>query len=241
MVDPMVAKSAYSAVTYWPGQVERRTVAPWHVPRRRWRSGERVRALGVQVDQRPTAVVWLEDRDHAGLVFRLELDGDGQLVGFAVRPLAFVGEYRPDGTPVVLGVEVDDNGPVDGTPRLSANLLQRGVKIGRLHQAATAALERFGRVVPTDAPVTTGEQPRRVRQSALSDAQLAGFVAEYVHLLAQGLGRDVTKRLAARHHLSEGGAIYRVRVARSRGLLTATTRGRPGGALTAKARALLAG
>ncbi len=249
LVDCMAAKSAKPSkpwepteyFTYCPGDIERRTLAPWEVQRRPWGEGEQVRAFGPEVDtDRPTALVWVEDREHPGLVFRFELDRAGQMVGFAVRPLAFVRGFRPDGTAVPFSTEVDDEGHVDGAPRLSAALLQRGIKIGRLHQAATTCLRRYGRVLPIAAtPVARGEPTQRVRPSELTDETLARFAAECVALVERGYGGDVTKRLAISQHLSEGGVVYRVRTARQRGLLTATTRGRSGGSLTSKARALL--
>ncbi|MCZ7526568.1 MAG: hypothetical protein M5U14_09435 [Acidimicrobiia bacterium] len=223
----MASKSAY-----FPGEARRSVVAPHEVPRRRWRPGEMTRVLEVSATTgAPTAAVWIEHRAHPGLAFRVEVDAAGALVAFTARPLAFIGESLPDGTRLVGGVA--DDGLPDGAPRITATLL-RDLPLGQLHTAAVAGLGALGRVIGTETP----PDRRRYRRSGLSDVELARFAAAYVEQLGRGHD-DVAVRLGEQHHLSRHGVIYRIREARRRGLLTGTTRGRPGGILTDRGRLLL--
>lgn len=222
------------AFAYWPSTTERRSVNPWDFPRRPWRAGEKVRVLTTEAStDSPTAAVWLEHRDNEGLAFRLEVDAAGGLVSFYARPLAFVGEYRADGTPVVVGTEVDERGLPEGSRRLTATLM-RDVPLGQLHAAAVAAVGFLGQVLG----VETTPAPRRYR-GGTPDEELARFAAAYVEELAKGT-RAPLKELAERFNYTYNGASSRRRRCVERGLLTTSGRqGRAGGALTDKAKALL--
>lgn len=219
-----------------PSDSDLEPLAAWEVKRPRWKPRQEVRCLGVEAGTvRATAVVSLEHREHQGLVFRLEVDQGGQLVGFTVRPLVFSGRRLPDGEVLYNGSVLDLEALPEGAPRLTATLLDR-VPVGRLHTAAVAelgVLELVGARVP-------GE-PKRSRRSGLSDVDLARFARDYAALCAKGVGSPL-RAVAAAWHLSYDGAQYRRRTAVDRGLLTpAPGQGRTGGRMTAKARAILDG
>lgn len=233
----MPTKSAKSpeAFAYFPASLERRSLSPAEVKRPRWKPRHKVRSLGAEYTSGDeVVVVWLEHRSHPELVFRLELDGAGQLVGFGVRPLAFIGEYTPDGEPVVVGAEVDPEGLPEGAPRITATLM-RDVPLGALHTAAVehaAKLRAVGVKVP--------EHRKRYRSDAVPDQDLAAFARAYLAACEGGV-QGPLKVTAKRFGYSEGGGRERLRSARSRGIYVGLGQGKAGGHLTPKGRALLEG
>ncbi len=227
-------------VAFWPSAGTRRLLRYSEVERPQWREGDLVRVIHSRVVSGSAFVrVWLEDRHHLGLVFRLDINRFGQMLGFSVRPLVFVEESDGE-TPMTKAFEIDEDAAFEDSVELSAHMLQREVQIGRLHVAATQAVQKLGAVLldPT-APVVKDGSPARVRRSSVSDLDLARFAQEYRRLLDAGQGDDVSARLASAYHLSLDGVSYRIRRARRLGILTSTTRGRPGGHLTTKSVALL--
>lgn len=225
----------YLALAYIPSSVERREgLGPSEVRRRPWRPSEQVRVISTGISSgEPTATVWLEHRSHPGRAFRLEVDADGQLVSFMVRPLCFrVEQWTEDGE-LVSVVDIDPDGVPDGSPRLSATTI-RDVPVGQLHGAALAAarpLNFTGAGFPEERPVP--------RPNATPDVELARFAADYVAAVAKGASsplRDVAERWGLKYHT----ASRRRQKAVSRGLLTTAGRGRAGGRLTDSAMALLA-
>lgn len=232
LVDGVVPRGDLGAFVT-PADADLVPVAPWEVKRPRWKPGQQVRCLGVEAGtDTATAVVSLEHREHQGLVFRLEVDRGGQLVGFSVRPLVFLGRRLADGTVLHNGSMLDHEAVLDGSPRLTATMLDR-VPVGRLHAAAVSALEVLV-LVGAEPP----DEPRRSRRSGIPDDELARFARDYASLCADGRAAPL-ERVAEAWHLSYDGAQYRRRRAVELGLLTKPRgRGTTGCRLTERGRAL---
>jgi hypothetical protein len=88
-------------------------------------------------------------------------------------------------------------------------------------------------------PEARSRRGQRAMSSAERERYLAAVAAEYAGLVAAG-ERVPTAVLAGRLHYTAGRVRQLLAEARRRGLLTGTQRGRAGGTLTDKARALLA-
>ncbi len=166
----------------------------------------------------------------------------------------------PPGLRVVMGLR-DDGEVVEITvsrhqseSTLSARLLQREIRFGRLEHAARVEQGRDAAVLAAGSPSFRASDDLVVRLEAvaqvpvrgrgrprLDELELARFARAYVEQMVQG---GVTASVfAAGQHLTTSGARDRIRAARRRGLLTKATGpehpGKAYGSLTDRCRALL--
>jgi len=127
-------------------------------------------------------------------------------------------------------------------PKHTRAVLASGVNVRRagadVHVSAATLLANpvLGRALPgLNEP---GGRPRPERRSGRPDRFYARLAADYARLIERG-GRRPVVELARRHEVKPPRMRDMIREARERGLLTFFTQGRPGGALTPRARVLL--
>jgi len=178
------------------------------------------------------ALVYINDPEFDGWTFVLGLDPYLRLVSFAVQPNTLIrdawkGDLWPcgwPGPPCALALS-------GSTAPITARGIVR-VPVGRLHQMAAAACREAGRVI--EGFRFTGDASR-----AVDDQGLALLAAEYVEALAAG--EHAGHVLAERHGVKLARIKQLLHRARQHELLTSAPRGKQGGDLTARARALLEG
>lgn len=216
---PRETDSNLRAVTYWP--TDERIVRPGRV---RWRKDEHVRVLSTDIDTPPGVVaVVAAHRDFPRLGFRLDLDRDGDLVGFSMAGLVEI----TDGaiTSYTLGRH-------PGAPHLTARRV-REVPVGTLHDAAQKAAMRagglLGATVTDTSWATVFHESRRPGRRGRPDRYYAELAAEYVGQL--DTGRPVAA-LAEQRHVSRSQMSNLLAEARSKGVLTHPGQGRGRGSLT---------
>jgi hypothetical protein len=219
------------------GQPQRATAEQVQSLRPEWKEGKTVRWIDTSASSSDaTAAIWVEHRNHPGLMFRLELDGAGGVVSFTVRPAMFTVTFEPIEDRVVAVLAIDERSVSGDSPRLTASLM-RTIPLDQLRVEATSGLTLLLRAVGSD----DLPEPKRYRRSSLTDLDLARFAKDWVDLVHKQI-RNPAEVLQERIHLSYNGVIYRRRRAVERGLLTGSIKqGVTGGAaLTEKAELILA-
>lgn len=166
--------------------------------------------------------------------FQIGVDKAWDLVLFSVHPVGFYAGYpAPPG-----GREPWDAPPARGDyPVLNVRKVLRSFPVGDLHDAAVAYLRNLAE---EELAATGTPGPwERVADPDPRDRKLVALAAEYVALLATEPA--AAQVLAGRRGYTVAMVRRQLHEARQRGLLTKGPRGKQGGDLTDKARALLDG